>query len=149
MHMQGTASKTFALLIGLAIAPLAAHAQNYEVRHDRKLEKMILERTAGRVGAIRGGLQDEWRKPTAMDRIIAMTARDVSLRQMTPVVHEQPVMIAETSFVRPRDLAQEISAQALPMPARVVEVPDRTQVVAINMPPIRGALVMASADLDG
>lgn len=56
-----------------------ANAEEYPVRHDRKLEQMIVTAAAGRVGTIRGALEGEWRAPTALSYVATLSALDVAL----------------------------------------------------------------------
>lgn len=66
-------------LAALCAAPAAASSDEYRVRHDTKLERMIMERVATKIGEPRGTLNSEWRPATVMDRLSGLSSIEMSV----------------------------------------------------------------------
>jgi len=89
-------------MAALCAAPACAASEEYLVRHDLKLESMILRRVAAKIGDTRGALEREWRTPTAIDRLAALSLPDLAILGGRFALHEEPPEPVARQRAQPR-----------------------------------------------
>lgn len=92
------------LVFAVSFATASAMAGDYLVRHDRKLEQMIMAAAAQKVGHIRGSLEGEWRAPSALSTVADLSALDMI--HYAQRARLQEAELATGAIKAPRPVAQ-------------------------------------------
>ena len=98
-------------LAALCAVPAVASSDEYQVRYDTRLERMILARVAARIGETRGALEQEWRPATVMDRLANLSAIDMSVVARRPAIPEGSDRTPDT-VLQPRQALVVITSTA-------------------------------------